>query len=212
MEHCANARRKNKTFAVHSAIRKYGQESIEVETLASADDWGLLAAMEISAIAKHGTYSPEGYNLTRGGEGMLDLSPESRLKKSAALTGRVLSQESRKKISAAASKQMQSTELREKLSDIAKKRRLSDETKAKISAASIIALSSDAVRKKISEGTRLGQDNPLVRARMSERSVDMWAREGARTAHAAKIKAKWDNPEWREKTLKSRLEKRLQKA
>lgn len=212
LEHCANARRKNRTYAVHAAIRKYGPENIKVETLASADDWAFLGDMEIKAIAEHGTYSPSGYNLTRGGEGMFDLCLESRLKKSAALVGRVISPESRKKISEAAVKQMQDPEMRKRLSLMAKERRLTDETKAKISRASKIALSSDAVRKKISEGTRIGQDSPAVRARMRERSSEMWAKEGARTTHAAKIKAKWDNPEWREKTLKSRLEKRLQKA
>lgn len=208
-EHCANARRKSKTFAVHAAIRKFGAESVKVETLAAAD-WAALVNLEIGAIAEYGTYAPGGYNLTRGGEGMFDLSPESRAKKSAAMRGRSISDEQRQKISEASKRQMQCPDMRALLSKLASKRTLSDETKTKISAASKSVLSSEAMRQKISAATKAGQDNPAVRARMQARSTAMWAKEGARALHAEKIKAKWADPEWKARALQARLEKRRQ--
>jgi predicted GIY-YIG superfamily endonuclease len=76
----AIARRFNS--ALHAAIRKYGAEAFSVEQIGSAETWKELCALERSAIAERGTFTPNGYNLTLGGDGTpgyiyANRSPES---------------------------------------------------------------------------------------------------------------------------------------
>jgi len=67
------------SYAVHSAIRKYSAE-VRLETLESGLSWGESGDRERLWIAKLNTLSPHGYNLTSGGDGVNDLSDESRMK------------------------------------------------------------------------------------------------------------------------------------
>lgn len=58
--------------AIVSAVKKYGKESFEVEVLFEHSDPNYtLNVMEPFFIKKHNTLSPNGYNLTGGGEGSL---------------------------------------------------------------------------------------------------------------------------------------------
>ncbi len=52
-----------------SAIRKYGPESLKVETLVVAE-WSYLQELEKKAIVAFVTKAPNGYNLTDGGDGL----------------------------------------------------------------------------------------------------------------------------------------------
>ena len=65
--HVRDAER-NKPYALHGAIRKYGQHNFKVETLATSDDREELSALEAAAIDVLNTRRPSGYNLTGGGE------------------------------------------------------------------------------------------------------------------------------------------------
>jgi hypothetical protein len=56
--------------ALSHAIKKYGPEDFKVETLVIANDWDYLCDLERKAIAAFNTKSPNGYNLTDGGEGI----------------------------------------------------------------------------------------------------------------------------------------------
>lgn len=67
--HVDKSRRAN--YPVSNAIRKYGEDSVKVNTLVIADDWDYLCDLEIKAIKVYGTFSPLGYNLTKGGDGFL---------------------------------------------------------------------------------------------------------------------------------------------
>lgn len=69
-EHVYNAKR-GLARGVNRAMRKYGSESVKVETLVVADDWAYLCEAERKAIAAYGTKGPGGYNMTDGGEGAL---------------------------------------------------------------------------------------------------------------------------------------------
>jgi hypothetical protein len=60
---------KKDNCALHFAIRKYGAKSFELKTLLFSDDWDYLCLMEQKAIISFNTKSPNGYNITDGGEG-----------------------------------------------------------------------------------------------------------------------------------------------
>ena len=52
----------------HRAIRKYGIDAFSVETVVEADDSDL-PDLEREYIKSYGTFVPDGYNMTRGGDG-----------------------------------------------------------------------------------------------------------------------------------------------
>lgn len=72
--------------ALYNAIRKYGAASFIIELLDQDDSWESLCNKEIEAIASHGSFWPNGYNMTLGGEGTLGvkITKETRIRLSAA--------------------------------------------------------------------------------------------------------------------------------
>ena len=60
---------------LHNAIRKHGWDAFDAKVLYAMVPNHLLASMEITAIAQHGTLTPAGYNLTPGGETSPMLDP-----------------------------------------------------------------------------------------------------------------------------------------
>ena len=84
-------------FAIHNAIKKYGEENFKFEVLLECpaemlNDW------ERDMIALYDCISPNGYNLTEGGEGY-QCSEETRLKMSDIRKGIHLSEEHKRKLS-----------------------------------------------------------------------------------------------------------------
>ena len=63
------AARNGSTYPLHAAIRKYGFENFKLEVLNPSVDLEELHQLEIEAIARDNTLTPNGYNLTAGGEG-----------------------------------------------------------------------------------------------------------------------------------------------
>lgn len=98
-EHKSMARR-GKPGAVYRAMRKHGIGSCEIRTLARAS-WEYLLKLEVRAIAAFNTKTPNGYNMTDGGEGITNLSAEARARISAAQRGTARSAAQRAAISAA---------------------------------------------------------------------------------------------------------------
>lgn len=74
---------------LHRAMRKYGYDRFTVSLLATAKDEEDMNRLERFWIGFLGTKTPNGYNMTEGGEGCLGSvqSEESRRKKSLSLTG-----------------------------------------------------------------------------------------------------------------------------
>ena len=68
--------RKGSNTALHRAIRKYGESNFHVEQLVVCKANQYLKDLEVRAISAYGTRSPHGYNLTAGGDGVVDGSPE----------------------------------------------------------------------------------------------------------------------------------------
>lgn len=66
------AARLGSPYPLHAAIRKYGFDAMTVTVLHTTVDLTELHALEVETIAKLNTQSPNGYNLTAGGEGTLN--------------------------------------------------------------------------------------------------------------------------------------------
>lgn len=98
--HVRTAERGSRT-ALSGAIRKYGSSAFKVETLVSVGSKAEMDFYEIGLIRSLKTKSPEGYNLTGGGEGSFGLTPseDTRKKMSEAHCVRNLSEEIRRKLS-----------------------------------------------------------------------------------------------------------------
>ena len=94
--HMSSATRGSR-YHLHAAIRKYGQDAFICQILEETTT-ELMNDRERHWIT---TLSPQ-YNMTAGGEGMLNPAPEIRAKMAAASRGRTFSPETRAKISAAA--------------------------------------------------------------------------------------------------------------
>jgi type IV secretion system protein VirB1 len=172
-------------YALHRAMAKYSPECFTFEVIACASSWAEAQALEQLLVVQHRTLGQtgEGYNLTKGGEGVLGLrhSAEVRARIAAAnkgrrhspeviakLRGRRLSDEHRAKLRALAV----SPEARQKISGALtgrtlpashpfckKGRKVSPETLEKMRAASIGKRHSAEARLKMSL-QRLGRKQP----------------------------------------------------
>ena len=69
IQHRSDARTGRRNSIIHNAIRKYGEENFTTEEIDSASSIDELCEKEIYWIAKLNTLTPNGYNLTEGGEG-----------------------------------------------------------------------------------------------------------------------------------------------
>lgn len=63
--------------ALFSAIRKYGPNTFTIQIVRIEDDWPTLCALERDAIQHFGTFG-HGYNATPGGDGVIEMTEESR--------------------------------------------------------------------------------------------------------------------------------------
>ncbi len=114
--HCESTSKKH---PAQHAIHKFGKESVIIKVLATIDDWELLCLAEQEAIEKFNTMSPNGYNLTAGGDGSIGFRH---------------SEESKIKMSESAKKKVLTEEHKQKLIDASKNRVYTDEDRAAISA------------------------------------------------------------------------------
>jgi group I intron endonuclease len=103
--------------ALHKAIRKYGPDVFVKEVLVVAD-YDYIKELESKAIEIFKTFTPNGYNLTRGGDGTV---------------GRIFTDEQKKAISVATKKRMTDERQRENLRQKNLGKKISEETKKKIS-------------------------------------------------------------------------------
>ena len=136
--------RSGRKLAIYNAIRKYGEDSFQVQVLAMAhpDD---LPQLEIDAIRKHDTFGINGYNMTAGGEGTLGrsfaVSEKTKAKISKTTKGRIgnpVSDETKQKLRAVniGKKHTEESKKKRSVSLMGKQKGkiTSEKTKAKISA------------------------------------------------------------------------------
>ena len=143
--------------AIHNAIKKYGKENFKFEVLLECPA-DMLNVWERDMIALYDCISPNGYNLTEGGEGY-QCSEETRRKMSEVNKGKHLSEETKKKMSESrkgkapwnkGKTNIYSEETKKKMSDAKKGRRVSEETKIKIGNARKGISRSEGTKKKMS--------------------------------------------------------------
>jgi len=169
--------REGRSHALQQAIRKYGAEMFVLKTLVIADDWEYLCEMEVRAIATLKTITPHGYNLTKGGEGVV---------------GRVLTAVASENMSTGQRKRFQRPDQREILlrNGVKGRQVLSASCKASRDmkrAARLAYLSSDAYKRSHSDATKAGMARPEVAGKVKAAAV----------ARAA-------DPEWRTKISRSK--------
>lgn len=82
---------KRSPYALGRAIRKYGEAAFSMELIAESWSFDDLKELERLLICQYGTFGPGGYNLTKGGDGILGfrVSDEAREKMSRAHKGRI---------------------------------------------------------------------------------------------------------------------------
>lgn len=126
---------------LHKSIQKYGAENFSFEILLECpaemlNDW------EKDMIALYDCISPNGYNLTEGGENTYQISDEVKLKISNSHKGYKFSDEAKRKMSEArkgktpwnkGKTNVYSEETLLKMSELKKGRQLSEETRSKMS-------------------------------------------------------------------------------
>jgi group I intron endonuclease len=102
--------------ALYFAVRKYGQENFKIEPLLIVKTKEEMDFHEIRLIREMGTKAPNGYNLTDGGEGVLNPSEESRRKMSDSHKGKKQSEETKIKRSEKLRGQKRTEETKKRMS------------------------------------------------------------------------------------------------
>lgn len=74
--------RRGSDLIFHKAIRKHGADSFVVDTLASFQNRADALDCEVKMICQFGSMAPNGYNMTCGGEGCVELSADAKAAKS----------------------------------------------------------------------------------------------------------------------------------
>ena len=129
--------------ALHSAIKKYGKENFTWEVLHENVIPELLSMFEMEAINTYNTLSPNGYNLTAGGETGFQ-SEETIQKRTETLRanppmlGRKHSEKSKQQMSISRTGSKRPPETRKKMSNAAMGHPTSTETRQKISKANTL--------------------------------------------------------------------------
>lgn len=73
--HCTCVKYNNHHSLFHNAIRKYGEENFKIELIDTADTFEELNEKEIKYIKEYNSLTPNGYNMTEGGQGVKGLDP-----------------------------------------------------------------------------------------------------------------------------------------
>jgi len=153
----------------HKAIKKYGINNFRWEIITQCYSLKELNKKEKLFIKKHKTFE-NGYNLTKGGKGIVTcygerhpmynkhLSKEHKQKIGKANKGHKCSEEQKRKISNANKGNILSEETKRKMSVAHKGKKHTEETKRKISNANKNRICSEESKKKISE-THTGSKN-----------------------------------------------------
>lgn len=161
----------NKSY-IQKALNKYGLQSFTASIIDSAESREILCEKEQHWIQHYNCKAPNGYNLTAGGDGLINPSRAVRKKISKTLkkkhivtegfTGKNHTEESKKKISETLKKTFSSSKMRKKLSKAHKGRIISEETKQKISKAKTGVKRKDvAWNKGLKMSSVIGYVNPM---------------------------------------------------
>jgi group I intron endonuclease len=163
--HAASAK-KDSLLAIHCAIRKYGWDNFKKEVLVEGST-AYIKELEVKAILAFNTLAPFGYNLTKGGDGVVgyQIQQIDRDKNSAAVKKAWTNPAFKTKMAILRKETWADPEYKERMRNTHIGRKASAETKAKISAANIGKKHTAESKAKMSLNTAARQ--PDVRKRMS---------------------------------------------
>jgi group I intron endonuclease len=163
----------NEGQLIHVAIKKYGLENFVFSHIASAFDAESAKAIEIMFIAEHNTLSPNGYNLTKGGDGTY---------------GRSVSADLRKRIKDQNKQTWSNPELRKSLGEkISRaKKGLASPKKGKPSGKKGIPHSPDHVK-----NLTAALNTPEYKENVSKRFKELWSDPEYKARQSASRKAAW---------------------
>lgn len=198
---------------LYAALRKYGPESFSKTVLAIESDWDVLCEMERKAIREHGTFTPNGYNATFGGEGVI--GPRSDEAKKAIAEAqrrryqrpdelRRLRECGAKGNAANVARAVSAKSDRDAEREARRAYRQSAEFKAKHSQKTREAMARPDVRRKMEAGLRARSEDEAWRRRIREMNVGRKhgpASEARKRLIAEKQRSAWADPERRARRL-----------
>ncbi len=163
--------------AISLALKKYGFINFEISLIDKAKNWKELCIKEKYWISYFNSMSPNGYNLTEGGDGIVNPPKEFSIKRSASNIGRKLSEEHKRKIGEKSKGRRMSVDAIEKIkkANTGKKHTLEQNMMHSLfmKGKNIGHPVSEETKRKISESKK-GDKNPArrpeVRAKMSEKN------------------------------------------
>lgn len=129
-----HVRGKDKTY-FQNALGRYGIQSFDFSIIDIASCKNDLNEKEKYWIRFYNCKSPNGYNLTDGGEGRVGYKPSEETRRKLSAAKKNISDETRKRLSDAATRRIVSQETRKKMSESGKGRIFTEEHKRKIGAA-----------------------------------------------------------------------------
>lgn len=198
-EHCYYALRGiTNNSAVDRAIAKYGADSFAVETIAEGVPVEGLCALETEKIIEYGTLSPNGYNLVASQEREYVVSEETRAKLSAA------------------SKRGHAMSSPDRYAKIGMKSRgkhsmpMHPNTRAALIAANTGRSPSSDTRRKMSESrkimlSQMPSEWHEKRSKAASKAMKRRFERDEERQHASKLaRARWEDPEYRERVLSTR--------
>jgi group I intron endonuclease len=180
-EHCYEARYPTRKL-LQKAIKKYGEGAFKIELVASARSMEDIKLVERLLIKQHGTLAPRGYNLTSGGEGLLNPAPETRAKIREFAIKRGISPKMHQRALEANLGSKRTAEQRQRIGDSRRGKRRNPLSIAKATATRLAKGPSLAQRAWSTEGQRGRKASAETRAKMSA------ARTGRK--HSEETKAK----------------------
>jgi len=186
------AARRGRGHLLANAIRKYGPEAFTIHSLAHSNDEVELCHWECAAIRRFNCKSPHGYNMTDGGDGVINPSDESRAKLSASMKRAYQAPEIRARLSLSLRRAYEDPTYRAKLSAHAKRIWQDPARLSKMRGPSNPAKTPEA-RAKMSARSKLAWQNPEHRAKFTGDNSHI-KRPEVRAKISASHRARYPNP------------------
>jgi hypothetical protein len=174
-QHIYDALVGGRTTALHRAIRKYGEQAFKLAVLFDSECDQLLFDKEREEIAKRGTASPKGYNLTVGGDG-----------------GRLIGEGRRRHADSQKRRFADPTE-KQRYSEMAKAQFADPEARRQVSVRTTAYFADPEARRAAAARSNAQFADPQVRQTISERSKAQFSDPEARRRVAVSLNTRFPN-------------------
>jgi hypothetical protein len=171
-------------MAIHRAIRKYGEANFEIKCLETRPTRDEMLEAEINQIEAHACTVPNGYNLTRGGEGVDFSVSEAREKLMRGAGKRKADPNWHKACSDGSRRRSENPEWKKNVTEAAKRRSEDQECQEKLRAGIKKRTADPGWRRNVADGAR-------------KRAADLSYREACSRSAQKKL----SDPEWRKANL-----------